>query len=81
VVVEGRAVRVTDEALLNRLAGQWESKLDWSFEVVDGAFRERAPETGDKTSARGTALVFEVSPAKVLAFGKGEPFSQTRYRF
>jgi hypothetical protein len=22
-----------------------------------------------------------VTPSKVLAFGKGEPFSQTRYRF
>jgi hypothetical protein len=25
--------------------------------------------------------VFAVAPAKILAFGKGEPFSQTRYRF
>jgi hypothetical protein len=25
--------------------------------------------------------VFGVTPDKVLAFGKGEPFSQTRYRF
>ncbi|WP_281180785.1 hypothetical protein [Nocardia lijiangensis] len=24
---------------------------------------------------------FGVAPDKVLAFGKGEPFSQTRYRF
>jgi general stress protein 26 len=78
VVVEGRAVRVTDEALLSRLAGLWESKLDWSFEVVDGTLRESA---GQETSARGTALVFSVRPDKVLAFGKGEPFSQTRYRF
>jgi hypothetical protein len=27
-----------------------------------------------------TRLVFAIHPVKVLAFGKGEPFSQTRYR-
>jgi len=29
----------------------------------------------------GAAWVFEVSPTKVFGFGKGEPFSQTRWRF
>ena len=82
VVVEGSAVRVTDEPLLERLAGLWESKLNWPFEVVDGAFRERSSEiAGADFDARGTAYVFAVVPSKVLAFGKGEPFSQTRYRF
>jgi general stress protein 26 len=82
VVVEGSAVRVTDEPLLRRLARMWESKLDWPFDVVDGTFRERGPEVaGQESSERGTALVFAVAPDKVLAFGKGEPFSQTRYRF
>jgi hypothetical protein len=27
------------------------------------------------------ALVFEVNPAKALGFRKGEPYSQTRWRF
>src|ERR1700730_5993079 len=31
VVVEGTAVRVEDEAQLQRLARMWKSKLDWSF--------------------------------------------------
>ena len=31
--------------------------------------------------ATASALVFAVSPSKVLVFGKGEPFSQARYRF
>jgi len=74
VVVEGTAERVTDEALLGRLAALWKSKIDWEFEVVDGTFRE--PGRGG-----GVAVVFGVRPAKVLAFGKGEPYSQTRYRF
>jgi general stress protein 26 len=71
VVVEGAAVRVTDEVRLQRLAALWKSKLDWSFEVAAGAFRDRDGRRG---------LVFGVTPTKVLAFGK-DPYSQTRYRF
>lgn len=71
VVVEGRAVRVTDEARLHRLAGLWLSELDWPYEVEGDAFRDGAGRHG---------LVFQVAPAKVLAFGKG-PYTQTRYRF
>jgi nitroimidazol reductase NimA-like FMN-containing flavoprotein (pyridoxamine 5'-phosphate oxidase superfamily) len=40
IVVEGRAERVTDAAVLGRLAAMWEAKLKWTFEVVDGGFRE-----------------------------------------
>jgi general stress protein 26 len=72
VVVEGAATRVTDTAQLTRLASIWKSKLDWEFEVVDGGFHD--PEGGD-------AFVFGVRPTKVLSFGKGEPYSQTRYRW
>jgi general stress protein 26 len=73
VVVEGTATRVTDTAQLERLAAIWKSKLDWDFDVADGAFRD--------PDGRATALVFGVAPTKVLSFGKGEPYSQTRYRF
>lgn len=72
IVVEGTAARVTDEARLQRLAGMWRSKLDWPFEVTDGTFR-------DPDGSR--ALVFGVTPTKIFSFGKGEPYSQTRYRF
>jgi general stress protein 26 len=71
VVVEGTAVRVTGSAQLQRLAALWKSKLDWDFEVTDGGFRDPAGRLG---------LVFGVTPAKVLAFGK-DPYSQTRYLF
>jgi general stress protein 26 len=71
VVVEGTAVRATDEALLHRLAALWKSKLDWDYEVRDQAFGHLEG---------GRALVFGVTPAKILAFGKGV-YSQTRYRF
>jgi nitroimidazol reductase NimA-like FMN-containing flavoprotein (pyridoxamine 5'-phosphate oxidase superfamily) len=72
VVIEGTAVRVTDEPRLSRLAEAWETKYhgEWHFEVANGAFHHEA----------GEALVFEVVVAKVLAFSKGE-FAQTRFRF
>jgi hypothetical protein len=71
-VVEGAAVQVTDELALQRLAAAWATKWDgrWQFEVIDGRFRHGA----------GEALVFSVTPTKVLAFGKGT-FSHTRHRF
>jgi nitroimidazol reductase NimA-like FMN-containing flavoprotein (pyridoxamine 5'-phosphate oxidase superfamily) len=73
VVIEGDAVQVTDDGVLERLARAWTRKWDgrWSFEVRHGAFHH--PEGGD-------ALVFSVTPTKILAFGKGT-FSQTRHRF
>jgi nitroimidazol reductase NimA-like FMN-containing flavoprotein (pyridoxamine 5'-phosphate oxidase superfamily) len=72
VVIEGEAVRVTDEAGLRRLAEAWVTKYGegWRFDVRDGAFAH----------AHGTALVFEVSAAKAFAFGKGDVYSQTRWR-
>jgi len=71
LVIEGDAVQVTDEPRLQRLADQYAAKYDWHFTVRDGAFH------GDG----GRALVFEVAPKTVFGFGKGEPFSQTRWRF
>lgn len=82
VVVEGTAERVTDPTQLARLAERWATKLDWLFDVVEGGFRERRPEdAGDDLPDHGVAHVYAIAPTKVLAFGKGEPFSQTRYRF
>jgi general stress protein 26 len=73
VVVEGRAERVTETAMLTRLAGEWERKLGWVFQVGGGVFL-------DTTADDHAALVFGVVPMKVLAFTKS-PYSQTRYRF
>jgi general stress protein 26 len=72
VVVEGRAVRITDDVRLCKLADLWRTKYhgDWDFSVEDGMFHHGS----------GSALVLEVAPTKVLAFAKGE-FAQTRYRF
>ncbi|MEV0382133.1 pyridoxamine 5'-phosphate oxidase family protein [Nonomuraea sp. NPDC050643] len=73
LVVEGVAERVTDAGELKRLAGAWEAKYgeEWHFEVGDGVF---------VNSVGGPALVFEVSPEKILGFRKGD-YAQTRWRF
>ena len=72
VVVEGEALRVTDAEQLHRLAAAWAQKWDgrWRYTVGENGFRHDV----------GTALVFAVRPAKVLAFTKGG-FSHTRHRF
>jgi nitroimidazol reductase NimA-like FMN-containing flavoprotein (pyridoxamine 5'-phosphate oxidase superfamily) len=73
VIVEGEAVRVTDEDVLKRLAEAWTAKWDgrWQLTVRDGAFHHRG----------GASHVYSVRPAKVFAHAKGDPFGQTRHRF
>lgn len=74
VAVEGHAVRITDQATLQRLAEAWATKWDgqWRFEIGDGRFRHPDAPTGP--------LVYAVTPTKVLAFGKGT-FTHTTHRF
>ena len=72
VVLEGEVVRVTDETMLLELQGLYELKYSWHFDVHDGSFWN---EQG------GEAYVFAVAPDTAFGFGKGEPYSQTRWRF
>jgi nitroimidazol reductase NimA-like FMN-containing flavoprotein (pyridoxamine 5'-phosphate oxidase superfamily) len=73
VVVEGKAVQVSDEEVLKRLAQAWTAKWDgrWQFEVRDGAFDE----------GRGPVQVFSVTPVRAFAHAKGDPFGATTHRF
>jgi hypothetical protein len=73
VVVEGEATRETGNGVLAELARAWSAKWDgrWDYEARDGAFHH---------PGGGEALVFRVTPRKVLAFGKGA-FTHTSYRF
>jgi general stress protein 26 len=74
LVVEGDAVRVDDNTLLQRLADCYEAKYgsECRFTVRDGVFHH---------DAGGEALVYEVAPVRVFGFGKGASSSQTRWRF
>ncbi|MDQ2813746.1 MAG: pyridoxamine 5'-phosphate oxidase family protein [Actinomycetota bacterium] len=73
VVVEGEAVRVSDDKQLRRLAEAWTTKWDgqWEFGVRDGSFHHPDGEP---------VYVFSVKPVKILAFGKGK-FSHTSHKF
>jgi len=73
VVVEGDAVRTTDDAKLERLADRFATKYQntFGFRAGDGKF----------TFPEGVAYVFEVSPVKAFAYERAEPGGATRYRF
>jgi general stress protein 26 len=73
VVIEGKAVRVTDDAALRDLAAAWEAKYgdEWHFDVANGAFHHDA----------GDAHVFAITPTKAYAYDRDEPGGATRYRF
>jgi hypothetical protein len=74
VVVEGEAIRVTGEDTLKRLAAAFTTKWDgrWQFEVRDGCFHH---------PGGGAAMVFSVTPVKVFAHTKGDPFGATTHKF
>jgi nitroimidazol reductase NimA-like FMN-containing flavoprotein (pyridoxamine 5'-phosphate oxidase superfamily) len=74
VVVEGDAVRVTDDATLRRLAQAWTTRWDgrWNYEVRDGCFGHPGQDF--------QVPVYRVAPVKVLAFGQGT-FTHTRHKF
>jgi hypothetical protein len=72
-VLEGEAVRVTDEARLGELAAAFEAKYgeEWHFDVADGAFQHD----------HGSAVVYTAAPVKIYAYDRDEPGGATRYRF
>jgi hypothetical protein len=74
IVVEGNAILTNDEPTLQRVADAFTSKYGepFAFAVRNGNFW---------SDDGGEALVFEVRPMKAFGFGKGDAFSQTRWRF
>ena len=72
VVLEGAALRVTDNGALRRLAAAIEDKYGavWHYDVGDGLLLH-----GDAVEA----AAFRVDTAKILAFAKN-PHAQTTYR-
>ena len=75
VVVEGDAVQVTDDAVLAEAAkafwGKWDGR--WKYTARDGCFRG--------SEGGGEAMAFSVTPVKVFAHAKGDPFGATRHKF
>jgi general stress protein 26 len=72
IVIEGDAVRVLDAVKLQRVADTYGDKYaGWGLTVGEGVLLGEG----------GDTLVFEIVPGKAFGFGKGEPFSQTRWDF
>jgi general stress protein 26 len=77
VVVEGDAVRITDQDTLERLAAVWATKWDgesWPFQVRDGYFC--LYDEDEQSVVTDSNLVFSVTPTKVFAFGRGQTCHQ-----
>jgi hypothetical protein len=75
VLVEGKAVLVTDEARLVRVADAYLPKYGqlFIFHVRDGAlWIDRSDDPGETCEVRAT---------KAFGFGKCDSFSQTRWSF
>jgi nitroimidazol reductase NimA-like FMN-containing flavoprotein (pyridoxamine 5'-phosphate oxidase superfamily) len=76
IVVEGEAAAVNDEPELRRLADTFESKYGRHFTAPEGTWFG----LGEAIRSAGTP-VYRVAPTTIFGFGKGEHFSQTRWRF
>jgi hypothetical protein len=76
VVVEGPAVQVTDTVTLSRVAGLFAAKWDgrWKLEAGDGVLHLAGVDGF-------SSLLFGVTPTKVYAHRKGDPFGATTHRF
>ena len=73
IVLHGEVEIVRDLSRLQRVADAFLTKYgnDWAFEVADdGTF-----------NGPGGALVYQLKPTQALGFGKGHPFSHTRWDF
>jgi hypothetical protein len=64
---------VTDDAVLGRIAAALAARWDgrWQWVVRDGAFRG--------ADGEGAATVIRVTPTKIFAHSKGDPFGETRH--
>lgn len=74
IVIEGDALRATDQAVLERLIVAFQSKWDgdtWAYTARDGKFYH---------PAGFEVLAYSVAPKKVLAFAQGT-FGHTVHRF
>src|SRR5450755_2500415 len=76
LVVEGQAAKVSDMAELRSVADTFESKYGTHFTAPEGTWSG----LGD-TIRHDETLVLRVAPLTAFGFGKGNPYSQTRWSF
>jgi hypothetical protein len=76
IVVEATAVEVTDAARLGEVAEAFVLKYGDIFQFTVGNGHLRLPESPDSI-----VRCYRLEARKAFGFAKGEPFSQTRWRF
>jgi nitroimidazol reductase NimA-like FMN-containing flavoprotein (pyridoxamine 5'-phosphate oxidase superfamily) len=78
LVMEGKAVKVRDGAMLRRVADAYASTYGWRVVVTEGAFHgtEGAPTAGPPPYD-----VYELTPTVAFGFGLDERFISTKWRF
>ena len=76
IVVEGDAANVSNPEERANVADTYEAKYGSHFTAPDGTWFG----LGDAIR-HGDILVYRVAPATVFGFGKGTPYSQTRWSF
>ena len=79
IVVEGRATRVTDPALVARIAKMYQAQ-GWPATVSDDGFSLTA-EYSAPSAGPPPYMVYEVTPETVFALGTTEPYGATIFRF
>jgi general stress protein 26 len=77
LVVEGTAVRVTDNATLERLAKAYAAQ-GWPARVSDGAF---TAEFSAPSAGRPPWYLYAVTPVTAFGVATEEPHGATRWRF
>lgn len=77
IVVEGVAKKVTDDAILQRVAGLFAAE-GWAPTVREGGFHHEfsAPSAGPPPW-----YLYEVTPQTIFALGTAEPYGATRFDF
>lgn len=79
LVVEGVALRVSDDAALQRASGAFAAVYGWPTVVADGRLDA---EYGAPTSGGPPYDVYEITPTRAFAFPTdGESATPTRWRF
>ena len=76
IVVEGDAVTVSASTERASVADTYESKYGTQFTAPEGTWFG----LGDAIR-RGDVVLYRVAPSTAFGFGKGTPFSQTRWSF
>jgi len=80
IVVEGKATRVTEPALVQRIAHIYHSEHGWPATVTDDGQSLTAPYSAPSAGPPPWD-VYQITPDAVFALGTAEPYGAAHWRF